>query len=84
MTLGSIVRSAFEADKRVLICSNTNKAVDRVLLKVCDALKSNQLALDEGRVVRVGPIADDLLKERYSKYVTIEGIVTRRSHQLAP
>lgn len=81
-TLGPIVRAALEADKRVLICSNTNKAVDQLLLKVCDALGCDHVALDEGHVVRVGRIADDLLREKYTEYVTVEGIVTRRSHEL--
>ena len=36
--LGEIVRSCFEAGKRILVCSNTNKAVDQVLYKICDSL----------------------------------------------
>jgi hypothetical protein len=37
-TLGEIVRAVFEGAKRVLVCSNTNKAVDQVLFKICEAL----------------------------------------------
>jgi AAA domain len=37
-TLGQIVRSAFECGKRVLVCSNTNKAVDQILYQICKAL----------------------------------------------
>lgn len=81
-TLGCIVRSALEASKRVLICSNTNKAVDQLLLKICVELGCGHVALDEGRVIRVGRIADDLLREEYAEYITIEGIVTRCSHEL--
>jgi hypothetical protein len=35
--LGEIVRSGFEAGKRILVCSNTNKAVDQVLYTICDS-----------------------------------------------
>ncbi len=83
VTLGAIVRSAYESNKRVLVCSNTNKAVDRVLLKVCDAVQSHQSALKEGHVVRLGSIADDLFKNNYAEYVTIEAIVVRRSQEWA-
>src|SRR5262249_37436158 len=37
-TLGEVVRTTFEAKKRALLCSNTNKAVDQVLLSICRAL----------------------------------------------
>jgi superfamily I DNA and/or RNA helicase len=81
-TLAAIVRSALEANKRLLICSNTNKALDQLLLKVCDELGSTHMAMEEGRVVRVGRIADDLLQEKYAYYVSIEGIISRLSHEL--
>ncbi|QOJ34679.1 MAG: AAA family ATPase [Nitrospira sp.] len=81
-TLGSIVHAVFKAGKRVLICSNTNKAVDQVLRRVCQELESDHAALDEGRVVRVGRIADEELKKQYADKITVEGIVGRRSIQL--
>lgn len=81
-TLGSIVHAVFKAGKRVLICSNTNKAVDQVLRRVCQELESDHAALDEGRVVRVGRIADEELKKQYADKITVEGIVSRRSLQL--
>lgn len=81
-TLASIIRAAFEGNKRVLICSNTNKAVDQVLWRLCETLEITHPALEEGFVVRVGKIADDQLKKKYKDYVTVEGIVTRRSAEL--
>jgi AAA domain len=81
-TLGEIVRAVFEGEKRVLVCSNTNKAVDQVLFKICEALTERHPAIEEGRVVRLGRIADDKLEIKYASYVTIDGIVTRRSTEL--
>ena len=81
-TLGEIVRSAFEGGKRTLICSNTNKAVDQVLYQICKALGREHVAMEEGRIVRLGRVADDKLKSEFYQFVTVEGIVERRSADL--
>ena len=78
MTLGAIVHSAFNSGKRTLICSNTNKAVDQVLYKICETLTHEHPAMAEGKVVRLGRIADDKLESKYRKYVAIDEIVERR------
>ena len=78
MTLGAIVHSAFNSGKRTLICSNTNKAVDQVLYKICETLTHEHPAMTEGKVVRLGRIADDKLESKYRKYVAIDEIVERR------
>ena len=83
MTLSAIVRSAFNSGKRTLICSNTNKAVDQVLYKICETLTHEHPAMEEGKVVRLGRIADDKLESEYRKYVVIDEIVGRRSAGLA-
>src|SRR5260370_4564204 len=80
--LSEIVRSAFEAGKRILICSNTNKAVDQVLYQICKALDRQHSAMNEGRIVRLGRIADEKLASEYHAYVTVDGIVERRSTDL--
>ena len=80
--LGEIVRSAFEAEKRILVCSNTNKAVDQVLYRICESLGKQHPAMEGGRIVRVGTIADGKLADAYHDYVTIDGIVERRSADL--
>ena len=69
------MRAAFEGEKRVLVCSNTNNAVDQVLLKICETLTERHPAMEEGRLVRLGRIADDKLKTKYEDYVTVDGIV---------
>ena len=78
MTLGAIVHSAFNSGKRTLICSNTNKAVDQVLYKICETLTHEHPAMAEGKVVRLGRVADDKLESKYRKYVAIDEIVERR------
>jgi hypothetical protein len=77
--LSEIVRSGYEAGKRILVCSNTNKAVDQVLYRLCENLGTQHPAMQEGRIVRVGTIADDKLKDNYYDFVTVDGIVERRS-----
>jgi hypothetical protein len=81
-TLGQIVRSAFECGKRVLVCSNTNKAVDQILYQICKALGREHPAMEEGRVVRFGRVVDDKLEAEYREFVTVDGIVERRSADL--
>ncbi len=82
MTLGQIVRAAFEGKRRVLVCSNTNKAVDQLLYRVCHSLGTEHDAMENGQVVRLGRIADDRLRDEYAQYVTVDGIVERRSREL--
>jgi ssDNA-binding Zn-finger/Zn-ribbon topoisomerase 1 len=79
--LGEVVRSTFEGGKRILICSNTNKAVDQVLFKVCESLSVGHPAMEEGRIVRLGQVTYDKLKE-YEAYVTVDGIVERKAAEL--
>jgi AAA domain len=65
----------------VLICSNTNQAVDEVLLSLCKKLGQSHPAMEKGQIVRLG-IAGDELRTKYSEYVTLDGIVERRSRDL--
>ena len=80
--LAEVVLSAFQGGKRILVCSNTNKAVDQLLYKTCEAMSFDHPALEEGRIVRIGTIVDDKLRDKYSSHVTIDGIVTRKSVEL--
>ena len=86
-TLSALVRHFSAVEKKILIASNTNQAVDQVLRQLCDALTDDlQVSpeqielLEQGKVVRVGRKSDEL--EEYRKFVTVEGIVERRSGQL--
>ena len=81
-TLGEVVRAAFEDGRRVLVCSNTNKAVDQLLLKICGALTIEHEAMLKGQVVRLGRIVDEKLRLKYASFVTVDGIVARLSKDL--
>jgi hypothetical protein len=52
-TLSVLVKELFERNKRVLICSNTNQAVDQVLLTLCEELGNDHPAMEKGQIVRL-------------------------------
>lgn len=81
-TLSALIRLLYERAERVLICSNTNQAVDQVLLKLCRKMReTNDPALDEGRVLRLGRIEDELRKE-FGDFIEPDRIVERQSTAL--
>jgi predicted nucleic acid-binding Zn-ribbon protein len=82
VTLSRISDLLFDAGKKILICSNTNQAVDQVLYKLCEQLKCKPqpTAMEAGQIVRIGKIGDDLIA--YHAYVTLEGITERKSVDL--
>lgn len=75
-TLRPALISALRSGRRVLVCSNTNRAVDQVLHRTFDALTDEER--EAGAMVRVGRIQDDKLKE-HAPFVSLEGIVGRRA-----
>lgn len=81
-TLRALIKTLFDRKARVLICSTTNRAVDQVLLSLCRSLTKRHPAMHEGRIVRLGRIAHDELSRDYAEFVTLDGIVERRSRDL--
>lgn len=82
VSLASIVFSLFHGGKKTLICSNTNQAVDQVLLKLCRAAKGTSM-LEEGRIIRIGRIEHpDLKQPECAKYVSLPEIVARLGSNL--
>ena len=81
-TLGVLVRRLLDRGERVLICSNTNQAVDQVLLKLCMELGREHSVVRDGQILRVGRIAHEELKRDWSDYVTLDGIVARLGRSL--
>lgn len=77
LVLGEVVRQAFEAGKRTLISSTTNKAVDQVLYSICNALGKDHPALLQGQVLRLGDIADAKLSLEFGDHVIPDRVVTR-------
>lgn len=81
-TLSALIRLLYDRSERVLICSNTNQAVDQVLLKLCRKMRETKdRALDEGRVLRLGRIEDELRKE-FGDFIEPDRIVERQSAAL--
>lgn len=81
-SLSAITDQMFKDEKRILICSNTNQAVDQVILSLCETLKKTHPALEGGRVLRIGKAGKDL--DPYRDCVTLAGIVERKSAELKP
>jgi superfamily I DNA and/or RNA helicase len=81
--LARLIQALYQAEKKILVVSNTNLAVDTLLEMLCDRLlKSNDRLFGEGSVVRYGNIAKEELRERYEDYVNVEAIVARLSEKL--
>lgn len=81
-TLSAIVQSLFAADARVLICSNTNQAVDQVLLKLCRALGADHPALRDGHVLRLGKIVHQELDAEFGEHVSVDEVAKKRAKEL--
>ena len=56
-TLAVLIENYFAKEERCLIASNTNQAVDQVLLKLCKVLGEDHKAIREGLIIRRGKIA---------------------------
>jgi hypothetical protein len=82
--LGTIAAHFFTSKERTLVCSNTNQAVDQVLLKLCREIKKQGRLkdLEDGKIVRVGRIIQKELSDEFSSYVTVDGIAERKSAEL--
>ena len=80
-TLSALVKLLYEANKRVLVCSNTNQAVDQLLHKLCKNLGRSEPSIVDGRIVRLGRIEDELDKE-FGEFITPERIAERKSEAL--
>lgn len=79
-SLSTLNELLFDASKRVLICSNTNQAVDQVLIALCHTLKTTHPALNDGRVMRIGKTEG--IPSEFTEFVTLGGIVRRKSVDL--
>lgn len=82
--IGFLIHEFYESDKRILICSNTNQAVDQVILKLCREFQNsgNMEALEDGAIIRTGKITHAELEHDFSPYVTVQGVVERKSEEL--
>jgi AAA domain/Topoisomerase DNA binding C4 zinc finger/PLD-like domain len=81
-TLGEIARASLARGERLLVCSNTNKAVDQILYQICKNLGTEHEDMETGHIVRLGKIADDKLEDEFSDYVLVDGIADRLAAEL--
>lgn len=88
-TLSAVIRALFAAERRALVCSNTNQAVDQVLAKLCDVLTDRGRrgaddveALRSGWIVRVGAIAADGPLAPWTDWVSLAGVTARKTQDL--
>lgn len=77
-SLTVLLEMLYNEKKKVLLCSNTNRAVDQVLLKICNSYGRNHQALIDGDIMRIGQISHDELKE-WADLVSLDGIVATKS-----
>lgn len=78
-TLTALVEELYSHNERTLILSNTNKAVDQVLLALCQRLGHQHDGIRNGAVVRVGRIAHPELEREWASDVLPEKIAERLS-----
>jgi hypothetical protein len=81
-TLGLLVENFFAKEERSLIVSNTNQAVDQVLLKLCQVLGKNHKAVKDGYILRRGKIDLTELDEEWSEFIDLDSIVAKKSKVL--
>lgn len=81
-TLSALTLLLFNAGKRVLICSNTNRAVDQLLQKTCRRLRETQDGvLQNGEVIRLGRIENELHKE-FGEFIEPDRVAERKGSEL--
>lgn len=83
-TLGHIVALSLAQGDRVLLVSNTNRAVDVVLKSACLALERNQVAIQPNRLTRFGdPVIDDDQIQGLAFSYQLEQIQAERRDQVS-
>ena len=81
-TLGVLIENFFDRDERTLIASNTNQAVDQVLLKLCQQLGKDHKAVKEGYILRRGKIDLKELDEEWREFIDLDSVVEKKSKTL--
>lgn len=77
-TLAALAHAAFSANRRTLIVSQTNDAVDALLEALCRRISGRaKLAIPEGSVIRLGAISRAELLESFGPQVQRESVLAR-------
>jgi hypothetical protein len=78
-TLTALVDELYSRNERTLILSNTNKAVDQVLLALCKRVGREHAGLANGELIRVGRISHPELESDWIDFVLPAKIAERLS-----
>lgn len=79
--LAAMALQLYQANKRVLIVSHTNHAVDGVVESLCKRLtERGRTAIAEGSILRVGFMVKESLIKRYSDQVSLDSVI-HKSHK---
>jgi superfamily I DNA and/or RNA helicase/ribosomal protein L37AE/L43A len=80
--LGELVRILYQQGEKVLVCSNTNQAVDQLLLKLCQGFGKSSAALRDGHVVRIGSVEHQELSGEWGEFINFDHIFERKAKKL--
>ena len=82
--LSSLISVFYDVPERTIIGSNTNQAVDQVLLKLCRDLVANgrYSELEEGKIIRVGYIQNSELLSEFGDLINLKQITERKSQKI--
>jgi len=80
--ISKIIEAFYYLKKRVLLVSNTNAAVDIVVMNLGDRLYKKDKDFNEGSVLRYGDIVNETLNKKYSEYVNVDKAAARLSKKL--
>lgn len=73
-TLARVTEALFRRGESVLLVAPTNQAVDHLLLATAERL-DDEPALENGEVLRLGPIGSGELRRRYGRNVDLDRVV---------
>lgn len=84
VALAALALKLFQDNKRVLIVSHTNHAVDGVLESLCKRItERGRSALPEGSILRVGAMVRDSFMEKFGEQVHLESVMDRSQDKVS-
>lgn len=83
-TLAALAHAAFVDNRRTLIVSHTNDAVDALIEGVCRRISGRaKLAIPEGSVIRLGAISRVGLSTTFGPQIELESVLARAQEKTA-
>jgi hypothetical protein len=84
VALAALALKLFQENKRVLIVSHTNLAVDGVIESLCKRItERGRAAIPEGSILRVGTMVKEALITRYGEQIHLESVINRNQDKVA-